>query len=288
MRRKLFDKAFWHNFKFKYKISVTNENTLEEMAGFYVSKLNGLSLLVIILLILFVLSASILTFTPLRNYLPGYMNSEVREQIVRNALRADSLMGVVERQNMYVMNLQDIFKGVIRVDTISSMADLTEIREDSLMKRTEREAEFRRQYEEAEKYNLTTINIQAEVGGLIFYTPTRGVVLSNFNVESKHQHLGIDITANPNESVLATLDGTVIFSDYTVGAGYVIVVQHNQEFTSVYKHCAALLKQAGNPVKGGDVIAVVGNTGTQTAGPHLHFELWHKGRPVDPVNYILF
>lgn len=286
MPKILFGKAFWHNFKFKYKISITNENTLEEVAGLYVSKLNGLSILIIALLILFAIAASIITFTPLRNYLPGYMNSEVREQIVRNSLRVDSLVGIVERQNLYVMNVQDIFRGTVRVDTALSMATLTEIREDSLMERTEREAEFRRQYEEAEKYNLTAINIQAEVGGLIFYTPTRGIVSSHFDTDGKHP--GIDIAANPNESVLATLDGTVIFSDYTAETGYVIAIQHRQEFISVYKHCAALLKQEGNLVKGGDVIAVVGNTGTLTTGPHLHFELWHKGRAVDPVNYILF
>jgi lipoprotein NlpD len=286
MPGKLFGKAFWRNYKFKYKISITNENTLEEMGKLYVSKLNGLSVLVIVFLFLFAIAASIITFTPLRNYLPGYMNSEVRTQIVHNALRVDSLMRVVERQNLYVMNIQDIFKGTIRLDTVSSMTNLTEIREDSLMERTEREVKFRKQYEEAEKYNLTTINIQAEVGGLIFHTPTRGIVSSHFDADSKH--LGIDIVANPNESVLATLDGTVIFSDYTAETGYVIAVQHSQEFISVYKHCAALLKQEGDPVKGGDVIAVVGNTGVLTTGPHLHFELWHKGRPVDPVNYILF
>lgn len=286
MPKKLFDKAFWHNIKFKYKISITNENTLEEVAGLYVSKLNGLSVLLTVLFILFAIAASIIAFTPLRNYLPGYMNSKVREQIVLNALRADSLVGVVERQNLYIMNIQDIFKGAIRLDTVSTMANLTEIREDSLMERTEREAAFRKQYEEVEKYNLTTINIQAEVGGLIFYTPTRGIVSSSFDVDGKH--LGIDIAANPNESVLAALDGTVLFSSYTVETGYVIAVQHSQEFVSVYKHCASLLKKEGDTVKGGDVIAVVGNTGTLTTGPHLHFELWHKGRAVDPVNYILF
>ena len=286
MSGKLFDKALWHNFKFKYKIAITDENTLEEMGKFYVSKLNGFSILAIVFLILFAIAASILIFTPLRNYLPGYMNSEVREQIVHNALRADSLMGVVERQNLYVMNIQDIFKGIIKMDTISSMANLTEIREDSLMERTEREAEFRRQYEEAEKYNLTTINIQAEIDGLIFHTPTRGIISSHFDVKSKH--LGVDIAANPNESVLAALDWTVIFSGYTAETGYVMAVQHSQEFISVYKYCAALLKQEGDPVKGGNVIAVVGNSSTLTTGPHLHFELWHKGRPVDPVNYILF
>lgn len=286
MPKKLFGKAFWHNFKFKYKISITNENTLEEVAGLYVSKLNGLSVLLTVLFILFAIAATIITFTPLRNYLPGYMNSEVREQVVTNALRVDSLMQVVERQNMYIMNIQDIFSGTVRVDTVSTITELTEIREDSLMQRTEREAEFRKQYEEAEKYNLTAINIQAESGGLIFYTPTRGIVSSHFDTEGKH--LGIDIAANPNESVLATLDGTVMFSGYTAETGYVIAIQHSQEFLSVYKHCAALLKQVGDIVKGGEVIAVVGNTGTLTTGPHLHFELWHKGKAVDPVNYILF
>lgn len=286
MPKKLFSKAFWHNFKFKYKISITNENTLEEVAGLYVSKLNGLSLLLAVLFILFAIASVIIAFTPLRNYLPGYMNSEVRELIVTNSLRVDSLMAVAERQNMYIMNIQDIFKGEVRVDTVTTMANLTDIREDSLMERTERELAFRKQYEEAEKYNLTTINIQAEVGGLIFYTPTRGIVSSHFDTDGKH--LGIDIAANPKESVLSTLDGTVIFSSYTVETGYVIAIQHSQEFVSVYKHCAALLKQEGDQVKGGDVIAVVGNTGTLTTGPHLHFELWHKGRAVDPVNYILF
>lgn len=286
MFKKLFGKAFWNNFKFKYKISITNENTLEEVAGLYVSKLNGLSVLLTILFIFFAIAASIIAFTPLRNYLPGYMNSEVREQIVNNALRTDSLVQVLERQYLYIMNIQDVFKGEVRLDTVSSMASLTDIREDSLMERTEREAAFRRQYEETEKYNLTTLNIQAEVGGLIFYTPTRGVISSSFDVEN--QHPGIDIAANPNESVLAALEGTVIFSGYTAETGYVIAVQHTQEFISVYKHCAALLKEQGNQVKGGEVIAIVGNTGTLTTGPHLHFELWHKGKAVDPTNYILF
>lgn len=286
MSKKLFGKAFWHNFKFKYKISVTNENTLEEVFGLYVSKLNGLSVLLTVLIILFAIAASIIAFTPLRNYLPGYMNSEVRAQIVTNALRADSLRQLVERQNMYVMNIQDILSGTVKIDTVSTMSELTDIREDSLMERTQREADFRRQYEEAEKYNLTTINIQAEVGGLIFHAPTRGLVSSHFDADGSH--LGIDIAANPNESVLAALDGTVIFGGYTAETGYVIAVQHNQDFVSVYKHCAALLKQEGDLVKGGEVIAVVGNTGTLTTGPHLHFELWHKGRAVDPVNYIVF
>ena len=151
MPKKKRSKAFWNNIKFKYKLTIINENTLEEVVGIRVSKLNGLSVLLSVLTILFLIAAIIIAFTPLRNYLPGYMNSEVRNQIVANALRVDSLQQLVERQNLYIMNIQDIFSGKVRVDSVQSMDTLTTLRKDSLMERTKREEEFRRQYEEAEK-----------------------------------------------------------------------------------------------------------------------------------------
>lgn len=151
-------KAFWHNIKFKYKLTVTNENTLEEVVGIHVSKLNGLSWLLSAVTVIFLVAAIIIAFTPLRNYLPGYMNSEVRAQIVSNALRADSLQKMLERQKLYIMNIQDIFSGKIQVDTVQSIDSLTAIRSDSLMERTRKEEEFRKQYEESERYNLTAVN----------------------------------------------------------------------------------------------------------------------------------
>lgn len=286
MPKKRRSKAFWNNIKFKYKLTITNENTLEEVVGIRVSKLNGLSVLLSALGVLFLITGSIVAFTPLRNYLPGYMNSEVRSQVVENALRVDSLQQLVDRQNLYIMNIQDIFSGKVSVDTVHSIDSLTNMRHDSLMEHTKREEEFRRQYEETEKYNLTSITSQPEVDGLIFYRPTRGMISGHFDADKKHY--GTDIAANPNESVLATLDGTVILSTYTADTGYVIQVQHNQDFISVYKHCGSLLKKAGDKVQGGEAIALVGNSGTLTTGPHLHFELWHKGRAVNPEKYIVF
>lgn len=285
-RKKKRSKVFWNNIKFKYKLTIINENTLEEVAGLRVSKLNGISVLLSVLTVLFIIAAIIITFTPLRNYLPGYMNSEIRSQVVENALRADSLQQLVEKQNLYIMNIQDIFMGKIKADTVQSIDSLTILRKDSLMERTQREADFRKQYEETEKYNLTSITSRPEVDGLIFYRPTRGLISSPFNAEEKH--FGTDIAANPGESVLATLDGTVILSTYTAETGYVIQIQHNQDFISIYKHCGSLLKKEGETVKGGEAIALVGNTGKLTTGPHLHFELWHKGRAVNPELYIVF
>lgn len=279
-------RAFWHNFKFKYKLTITNENTLEEVVGIHVSKLNGVSVLLSAITVIFLIAAIIIAFTPLRNYLPGYMNSEVRELVVNNALRADSLQQVLTRQNQYIMNIQDIFSGKVSVDTVNSIDSLTMLRSEELMERTEAEEQFRKQYEETERYNLTTMVNTPLANGLIFYRPTRGMISSEFDVNKKH--FGIDIAANPNESVLATLDGTVILSAYTAETGYVIQVQHAQNIVSVYKHCGSLLKKEGDIVKAGEAIALVGNTGEKTTGPHLHFELWNKGRALDPSKYIVF
>ena len=280
-------KSFWKNFKFKYKLTITNENTLEEIVGIHVSKLNGVSVLLFAVTVIFLITSVIIAFTPLRNYLPGYMNSEVREQVVLNALRADSLQWVLERQRMYIMNIQDIISGNVKVDSVHSIDSLTVTRTEELVERTQAEDDFRKQYEETERYNLTTIDNAPVMSGLIFFRPTRGMVASDF--DANKQHYGIDIAANPNESVLATLDGTVILATYTADTGYVIQVQHAQNLVSVYKHCGSLLKKVGATVKAGEAIALVGKTGEKTTGgPHLHFELWNKGRALDPSKYIVF
>ena len=272
-------KMFWRNFKFKYKLTITNENTLEEVVGIHVSKLNGVSVLLLTFTVIFFIVSTIIVFTPLRNYLPGYMNSEVREQVVVNALRADSLQDALNRQRLYIMNIQDIFKGQVKVDTVHSIDSLTIARSEELMERTQQEEEFRKQYEEKERYNLTATDYNI-TSGLIFHRPTRGMMSSGFDANKKHY--GVDIAATPNESVLATLDGTVILSTYTAETGYVIQIQHGQNMVSIYKHCGSLLKKEGDVVKAGEAIALVGSTGEKTTGPHLHFELSNNGGALDP------
>lgn len=279
-------KAFWHNIKFKYKLTIINENTLEEVVGIHVSKLNGLSVLLSACTVIFLIAAAIIAFTPLRNYLPGYMNSEVRSQIVANALRADSLQAVLERQSRYVMNIQDILSGQVKADTVQSIDSLTNLRAEKLMERSKKEEEFRKQYEEKERYNLTAVTDVRDAAGLIFYRPLRGVMSAGFNPEKRH--FGIDLTASPNESILAALDGTVIMAAYTAEWGYVIQIQHPQNFISVYKHCGSLMKREGEHVKGGEVIALVGKSTEDGDQPHLHFELWHRGNPTNPEKYVVF
>ncbi len=284
--RKSVRKAFWRNFKFKYKLTIINENTLEEVVGIHVSKLNGLSVLLSACTIIFLIAAAIITFTPLRNYLPGYMNSEVRAQVVSNALRADSLAEALNRQNMYIMNIQDIISGRVKTDTITSIDSLTRLRTEELMSRSEEEERFREEYERKERYNLRSVSERTGTEGLIFYRPSRGVVTSEFNPEEKH--FGVDLTAEPAGSVLSALDGTIVFAAFTIEYGYVIQVQHVKDFMTIYKNCGSLMKQTGDRVKGGEVIALTRRPDDKHPTPHLHFELWHKGQAVNPDKYIVF
>ena len=280
-------KPFWQNIKFKYKLTIVNENTLEEVVGLHVSKLNGLSVLLVVFTVLFAIAALIVSFTPLRNYLPGYMNSEVRKQIVDNALLADSLSRLLERQNLYVMNLQDIIRGEVRLDSVRSIDSLTVQRSEELMERTENEERCRKEFEEQEKYNLANVKAPMPVSDIIFYRPALGMLSKGFDPEGRH--FGVDIAADAKESVLATLDGTVIFCGYMPGNGYVILLQHATNLVSAYKHCGSLLKSPGDKVTAGEVIALVGDRSEGEEGhPHLHFELWHRGQVLNPEQYIVF
>lgn len=237
-------KAFWRNIKFKYKLTVINENTLEEVIGIHVSKLNGFSVLLAACTVIFLLAAIIIVFTPLRNYLPGYMNSEVRSQVVTNALKADSLVEALERQNRYIMNIQDIFSGKVNVDTVQSIDSLTTIRTEELMNRSKEEDDFRRKYEERERAAAMAGTDDHTLPDLLFFRPTRGMVVKDF-APSRH-HYGVDMAASVDESVLAALDGTVMLVVQTADSGVLIQIQHEQNFISIYKHCGPSRKKGDN------------------------------------------
>ena len=286
MTRKGRNKAFWNNIKFRYKLTITNESTLEEVAGIRISKLNAIYILLAAAILLFSIAAAIIAFTPLKNYLPGYMNSEVRSQIVRNALRADSLQQALDRQNLYIVNIQDIFKGEIMADTVHSIDSLTNLRADSLMPPTDREKEFRKRYEETEKYNLLSTNKDPSLEGIFLHTPSYGGITTHFNPETRHY--GVDIATSPDENILAVLDGTVIISSYTPANGYLIAIQHGQDLVTIYKHCGPLLKNEGDEVKGGEAIALGNRIKQPDPHPFLHLELWKRGRPINPEEYIIF
>lgn len=275
-------KPFWKNIKFKYKLTITNENTLEEVVSFYVSKLNGLSVLLSISFILFIIAASIIVFTPLKNYLPGYMNSDMRREVVLNALRADSLAKALEQQHAYLNNLQSVLNGKIKADTVTSIDSLISIQAIGDAERTTEEETFRKAYEEAERFNLTAKRRTRQTTGLLFRSPLRGQITAHFD-EQRHQY-GVNIIPT-SSNISAVLEGTVILATYTAARGYTLYIQHTQGFLSVYTHCASLLKQTSELVRAGEAVATISKT---TDTPFFHFELWHNGVPLNPEKYIVF
>jgi murein DD-endopeptidase MepM/ murein hydrolase activator NlpD len=235
------------------------------------------------------LTSVIIITTPIRNYLPGYLDTEIREQAIHSAVRADSLEQQLLYQAAYLANLQDVFAGKIQVDSISYIVDTVAIAEnDPALLSSKREKQFNDKFEDEEKYNISVLPSGAAptTESITFFRPLKGLVSDKYNPSI--QHYGIDIVAAPKESVVATLEGTVIFVGNDPNVGNVIQIQHKNGFVSVYKHNASVLKKVGAKVRTGEAIAIVGNTGELSSGDHLHFELWHKGNPVNPELYISF
>lgn len=280
-------KSFWSRVRFKYKLTFINEDTLEEVWTFRLSQLSAFAVLLVFAFALVSVTAFIIIKTPIRNYLPGYLDVEVRKEIVQNALRTDSLERMLEIQHVYLENVARIIGGEVPLDSIRRIDSLARVDADFEIPRGEAEQAFVAQYEEEEKYSLTALNPNPVfTEQAFFYKPVDGVVSSHYQTDIRH--FGVDIAASPSESVLATLDGTVVYAGYDPQHGNVIQLQHRNGLISIYKHNEALLKEPGDHVVAGEAIALVGNTGTLSTGPHLHFELWYKGVPVNPEEYIAF
>lgn len=279
--------SFWKRVCFKYKLSFINENTLEEVWSFRLSLFSAFVTLTVYAISLITITALIIIMTPIRNYLPGYLDVEVRKEIMENALRADSLERMIQIQDLYLRNVTQIMSGEIELDSIRRIDSLAQTDVDYQIPRSEAEQAYVKDFEQDEKYNLTVLDVNASHSNtFFFYKPVNGMVSSRYQADIRH--FGIDIAAKPNESVLATLDGTVVYAGYDPNEGNVIQLQHKNGFISIYKHNETLLKEPGQSVVAGEAIALVGNSGVLSTGPHLHFELWLEGKPVNPEDYIVF
>ena len=291
MSRKKRDKNkhnFWKRIHFKYRLSIINENTLEEVTKFRISKFSGTIIVAGFSFFFICLTSVIIITTPIRNYLPGYLDSEIRQQALRTSMRADSLHQELLYQSAYINNLKDVFEGRIQVDSVNYVDTVSISENDKSLLSSKGESKFNEQFEEAEKYNISVLstNTATPTEGAVFFPPIKGIISDAYN--SGKNHLGVDIVAAPNSSVVATQEGTVIFIGFDSSVGNVIQIQHKNGFVSIYKHNAVLLKKIGDKVRTGEAIAIVGNTGELSTGAHLHFELWYKGNPLNPELYMSF
>ena len=277
----------WDRLKYKYKLSVINETSYEEVFNFRLSQLHVLTALSVLAVILVVLTILLIAFTDLREFIPGYPDGNMRQMIAQNALRVDSLENELLKRVRFFKSIRLVLNGGDTTSLERSREDTARYRNDTIrFQISEQENEFRAAIEERERFNLSLGMKEQNHDYYHFFPPVEGIVTQSF--DEKKRHYGTDIVAKANAKVAAVLDGVVIFTDWTVKTGYVIQVQHTNDLISVYKHNSILLKKQGDYVRAGEVLGVVGNTGEESSGPHLHFELWRAGNPLNPENFIKF
>ena len=276
-----------YRLKYKYKLSVINETSYEEVFNFRLSQLHVLTALSVLAVILVVLTILLIAFTDLREFIPGYPDGNMRQMIAQNALRVDSLENELLKRDRFFKSIRLVLNGGDTTSLERSREDTARYRNDTIrFQISEQENEFRAAIEERERFNLSLGMKEQNHDYYHFFPPVEGIVTQSF--DEKKRHYGTDIVAKANAKVAAVLDGVVIFTDWTVKTGYVIQVQHTNDLISVYKHNSILLKKQGDYVRAGEVLGVVGNTGEESSGPHLHFELWRAGNPLNPENFIKF
>lgn len=282
-------KKIYRKLSNKYRLVIMNDQTLEERASLRLSPLNVFVFAGTIMISLITFTIYIIAFTPLREYIPGYTDLTVKKRSIQNSMRTDSLQMQFAYNDLFLQNLQNIMLGKVGkgvfIDSLKSgqlydtIQGLTHSEDDSLIRK---EVESRDPFSLSEGTNESLSGISA----FAFFPPVKGTVTTPFNPQQKHY--GVDVVSSPDEVIKSTLDGTVILADWTAETGYVIGIQHGNNLFSLYKHNSALLKNVGNVVKAGEVIAIIGNTGELTTGPHLHFEIWYNGNPVNPADYMSF
>jgi murein DD-endopeptidase MepM/ murein hydrolase activator NlpD len=277
------------NWRDKYRFSVINDHTLEEVWKIILTRYNAFLLITFILVFIIWGTATLISLTNLREFIPGYPDVTMRRNILMSAIRLDSLDRELKLRDKYFDNLNSIISGArpvemtIKQDTSANYKAIkfSSSANDSLL---------RAGVEKEERFNLTLGPSGESVSGLAslhFFAPVKGIVSAKYDVRTKH--FGTDIVTKPKALVSAVLDGTVIFTGWTMETGFVIEVQHPNNIVSVYKHNASILKETGDLVHAGDAISIVGDSGElYTSGPHLHFEIWYKGSPLDPEKHILF
>ncbi len=279
-------RSFLNKLKDHYRLTIFNDSTFQTVWSIKLSRLKVFTLVGAASSVLIILVTFLIATTGLREYIPGYPDAKQRQMMVETALKVDSLEVELAKRDEFFKAIKSVVTGNVPeensvVDTASELKNVTftnynhdSVFQDNLL---EEQLSLSIQKNSRKKTELSEIH---------FYVPVKGIVTNHFDLAT--DHFGVDIVSDPNARISSVLEGTVIFSGWTLETGYVIYIQHDADLVSVYKHNAELLKTTGDKVKAGEAIAIIGNSGELTTGPHLHFELWHRGIAINPEQYIYF
>ena len=277
---------FFNKLKDQYRLTIFNDSTFQSVFSIKLTRLKVFAFVAIFSSVIVFIVTFIIAGTPLKEYIPGYPDARQRKMIIDNAIKIDSLEIELAKRDAFFQGIKSIMAGEVPKDNFKTdsipgakTANFREYNHDSVF-----QDELL-----AEQLNLSLqgkTTKKTELSQIHFYVPVKGIITEQFNITSGHY--GVDLVSSPNARISSILEGTVIFSGWTMETGYVMYIQHEPDLVSVYKHNAELLKSTGDKVKAGEAIAIIGNTGQLSTGPHLHFELWHRGSAINPTKYIDF
>ena len=287
VKNKKENKGFFKKLFNDYKVVVSSEDTFEEKFAFKASKINIFVLMLVYSVILISFTISIVFFTQLRELVPGYSSSDLLNKAFYLTQKTDSLERQIELNNKFYKSIEDVLSGktdeFIERDNIPIDSSLNEKNLFSIFPNSE-DSILRNYVDSQDKFNLTKNELVIE--NKMFFSPIKGDITQPFNFEENH--FAIDVAADIGTPVKSILDGKILFSEWSVDTGHVIIVDHGDNIVSVYKHNSKSLKEQNDFVQAGEVIAYSGNQGSLSSGPHLHFELWKNGTPIDPEPLLNF
>ena len=278
----------------RYDFLMSHDESGRPILNFKLNLLNLILVIIGIALLLIIITTFIIAFTPLREYIPGYTDTNLNREVYLLNLRADSINRELEKKDVYFENIKKIVEGY-DFTADSALASMSvyeplpkEVTDAIKLKKSEQDSLLRVEYEAQNQYNLFGPDYlpPTKPSSLVknFFVPLNGTVIKAFNADDGH--FGVDIISDGDQIINATLDGTVVFSSWSINNGYCIGIQHADSYFSVYKHNATLLKKEGDYVKAGEAIAILGRSGEKQEIEHLHFELWRSGVAINPVDYM--
>ena len=272
----------WRN---KFRFLILNDDTFEEVLTLKLSPLNIFTFSVFAVLFTIGITTIVIAFTPLRELVPGYASSRLRRESIDLALKADSLEASVRANEKYISGIQRILNGEVIDSVLTELQSSSDSIDDVILSNPSSEdSAFRQWVEEENEFALDQNAPELDVPQL--FAPVDGMLTSSFN--QGNGHYAVDIAAPKNTPIKSCYEGTVIYSDWSSENGHTILIQHESNLISAYKHNSAILKSVGDFVRSGEAIAIIGNSGENSTGPHLHFELWFDGYAINPEEYIKF
>jgi murein DD-endopeptidase MepM/ murein hydrolase activator NlpD len=273
----------------KYRMVILNEETFEERFSFKLSRLNVYVFGSLFAIVLIIFTSLLIAFTPLREYVPGYSSTALKKKATDLTYQLDLLENEYQINNTKLKAMMSVIKGDEAVtDYYQGIDSIIQLNKDSLDAKklfaSTADSVFRNTIDSQDKFNVNTS--QSVIIGTVLFAPVTGTITNEFN--SEEEHFAVDIAVKKDAPIKAVADGTVIFSEWSVDTGFVIIVDHGSNLLSVYKHNSQLYKKQGELVKLGEVIASAGSAGTLSTATHLHFELWYNSYPIDPTNFMDF